>query len=170
MNCQCGGRWLPGKRAVAIIEIILYRLKARKKVGSHQRSTRGLLTARVGRGQLLSLKSSYIDWRQERRWAVIKGQIGACILPGWWRGQSLSMKSPFVNCWIKHDINKFYHQLLSGSTKETALKLHYFIVRAVALAKDELVWLPMEYLLSLVWHCTYAFFHKINCRRIDLSV
>ena len=121
-------------------------------------------------GQSWSVKSTPIDWRQERSRAVIKGQSGVRWLLGWRRGQSLSMKSSFVNCWIKHDINKSYHQLLSGSIKETALKLHHFIVRAVALAKDELVWLPMEYLLSLVWHCTYAFFHKINCRRIDLSV
>ena len=60
------------------------------------------------------------------------------------------MKSSFVNCWIKHDINKSYHQLLSGSIKETALKLHHFIVRAVDLDKNELIRLPMEYISSLV--------------------
>ena len=36
-----------GKRAVAIDEIIFYRLKARTKVGSHERSKRGFETARV---------------------------------------------------------------------------------------------------------------------------
>ena len=35
------------RRAVAFIEIIFNQLKARKKVGSHQRSKRGFETARV---------------------------------------------------------------------------------------------------------------------------
>ena len=121
-------------------------------------------------GQSLSLKLSFSTEGKSWSRAVTKGQIGSCILPGWWRGQSLSMKSPFVNCWIKHDINKSYHHLISESKKVTAHELHNQFELSVDFTKNMVLWLTIELGSSLVWHCICAFLRKIDCRLIDWSV
>ena len=116
-------------------------------------------------GQSQSMKSSFIDWRQERRRAVIQGQSVGWRLPVWERGQLTLWKSPLRECWQKSDQREWYSQRTSNIINETALRILVQVEEAVGLSTNHIMRLPIHFDSTLIQHCTCVLFRKIDCQQ-----
>ena len=74
-------------------------------------------------GQSRSVKSALIYWKLKFLLAVTLGQNSALWLPGWFWGQLLAVKWPFIDWRLESSLNKPYSHRTSNSIKVTASSL-----------------------------------------------